>query len=417
MDFQRPNTARNRLIRRAVYTGLGLLLILSVSLGVSRLKPAAPIVERTTVWIDAVKRGPMVRQVRGLGTLVPEEIRWIPALTEGRVERIRVLPGAIVKPDSILLDLSDPELQLAVLDARAQLKAAEAEYNGLRVRLESQRLDQQATAVRVETEYQQAKLRADRDELLAKEGLTPDLTLRLSLATANELAKRYEIEKKRLDIYGESIEAQLAVQRTKVEQFNALFQLKLSQVKELQVKAGIDGVLQQLPVEVGQRVMPGTNLARVSEPKHLKAELKIPETQARDILVGQKASVDTRNGVIPGRVTRIDPAAQNGTVAVDVAIEGELPKGARPDLSVDGTVEIERLDDVLFVGRPVQVQSDSLVSLFKLEQGGKGAVRVKVRLGRSSVSTIEIIDGLRVGDQAILSDMSAWDAYDRVRFN
>lgn len=417
MDIQRPNSARNRLIRRVLYSALGLLLILSISFGVSRLKPASPVVERATVWIDSVKRGPMIRQVRGLGTLVPEEIRWIPALTEGRVERVRVLPGAIVKPDTILLDLSNPELQLAVLDAQAQLKAAEAEYSGLRVSLESQRLDQQATAVRVETEYHQARMRADRDELLAKDGLTPDLTLRLSLATANELAKRYEIEKKRLDIYGESIEAQLAVQRTKVQQFKALFELKQSQVKELQVKAGIDGVLQQLPVEVGQRVMPGTNLARVSEPKHLKAELKIPETQARDILVGQKASIDTRNGVIPGHVTRIDPAAQNGTVAVDVAIGGELPKGARPDLSVDGTIEIERLDDVLFVGRPVQVQSDSLVSLFKLEEGGKGAVRVKVRLGRSSVSTIEIIDGLRVGDQAILSDMSAWDAYDRIRFN
>jgi HlyD family secretion protein len=417
MDIQRPNAARNRLIRRVLYSGLGLVLVLSISFGVSRLKPASPVVERASIWIDAVKRGPMIRQVRGLGTLVPEEIRWIPALTEGRVERVRVLPGAIVKPDTILLDLSNPELQLAVLDAQAQLKAAEAEYSGLRVTLESQRLDQQATAVRVETEYHQAKLRADRDELLAKDGLTPDLTLRLSLATANELAKRYEIEKKRLDIYGESIEAQLAVQRTKVEQFKALFELKQSQVKELQVKAGIDGVLQQLPVEVGQRVMPGTNLARVSEPKRLKAELKIPETQARDILVGQKASIDTRNGVIPGHVTRIDPAAQNGTVAVDVAIEGELPKGARPDLSVDGTIEIERLDDVLFVGRPVQSQSDSLVSLFKLEEDGKGAVRVKVRLGRSSVNTIEIIDGLRVGDQAILSDMSSWDAYDRVRFN
>ena len=417
MDIQRPNAARNRLIRRVVYTAVGLLVILSVSLGVSRLKPAAPVVERATIWIDVVKRGPMVRLVRGLGTLVPEEIRWIPALTEGRIERIRVLPGALVKPDTILLDLSNPELQLAVLDAQAQLKAAEAEYNGLRVRLESQRLDQQATAVRVETEYHQAKLRADRDELLAKEGLIPDLTLRLSLGTAIELAKRYEIEKKRLDIYGESVDAQLAVQKTKVEQFKALYELKQSQVRELQVKAGIDGVLQQLPIEVGQRVMPGTNLARVSEPKRLKAELKIPETQARDILVGQKASIDTRNGVIPGRVTRIDPAAQNGTVAVDVAVEGELPKGARPDLSVDGTIEIERLDDVLFVGRPVQVQPDSLVSLFKLEEGGKGAIRLKVRLGRSSVSTIEIIEGLRAGDQAILSDMSAWDAYDRVRFN
>ncbi len=416
MDIPRPSAARQRRIRRVSYSALGLFVLVGVSLGLSRLKPAAPSVERGTIFSDKVKRGPMLRQVRGMGTLVPEEIRWIPALTEGRVERLRLLPGAVVTPDTVLLDLTNPELDLALLDARSQLKAAEAEYAGLRVRLESQRLDQQAAAARVQAEYHQARLRADRDEVLAREGLTPDLTLKLSKVTAEELGNRYEIEKKRLEIYGESVDAQLAVQKAKVEQFRALQGLKRSQVEALHVKAGTDGVLQQLPVEVGQRVAPGTNLARVAEPKRLKAELKVPETQAKDILIGQVSAIDTRNGIIPGRVTRIDPASQNGTVTVDVALEGDLPKGARPDLSVDGMIELERLKDVLSVSRPVQAQQDGLVTLFKIEPDGKGAARVKVRFGRTSVDRIEVLEGLNVGDEVVLSDMSAWDGYDRIRF-
>lgn len=416
MDIPRPSAARQRRIRRVIYSTVGLLAIVGVSFGLSRLKPAAPSVERGTIFSDKVKRGPMLRNVHGLGTLVPEEIRWIPALTDGRVERLRLLPGAVVKPDTVLLDLSNPELDLALLDAQSQLKAAEAGFVDLRVRLESQRLDQQAAAARVQAEYNQAKLRAERDEVLAREGLTPDLTLKLSKVTAEELSNRYEIEKKRLDIYEESISAQLAVQKARVEQFQAVYALKKSQVEALHVKADTDGVLQQLPVEVGQRVAPGTNLARVAEPKRLKAELKINETQAKDILIGQVASIDTRNGIIPGRVTRIDPASQNGTVTVDVALEGDLPKGARPDLSIDGTIELERLKDVLSVSRPVQAQQDGLVTLFKIEPDGKGAVRVRVRFGRSSVERIEILEGLNVGDEAVLSDMSAWDGYDRIRF-
>ena len=417
MDIARPSIARQRRIRRVIYSLIGALVVLGITLGLSRLKPAAPTVESSTVWPDTVKRGPMLCQVHGLGTLVPEEIRWIPALTEGRVERLRLLPGAVVTPGTVLLDLSNPELDLALLDAESQLKGAEAEYADLEVKLESQQLDQQSAVARVQAEYNQARMRADRDEILAREGLTPDLTLKLSKLTADELGNRYALEKKRLDIYGQSIQAQLAVQKARVQQFGALCELKRSQVNALHVIAGTDGVLQQLPVEVGQLVTPGTNLARVAEPKRLKAELKIAETQAKDIITGQPASIDTRNGIIPGRVTRIDPASKNGTVTVDVALEGSLPKGARPDLSVDGTIELERLDDVLFVSRPVQAQAESQITLFKVDPDGRGALRVKVKLGRSSVSTIQILEGLFVGDKVILSDMTAWDGYDRIRLN
>jgi len=359
----------------------------------------------------------MVRQVRGLGTLVPEEIRWIPAANEGRIERILVLPGKEVKADTVLLELSNPEMELAALNAEWQLKGAEAQYTDLRVRLESQRLDQQAATARVQAEYHQAKLKADRNALLAKDGLYPDVDLKLSQVTAEELSNRYALEQKRLDISSEFIEAQLAVQKTTVEQLRAVYQLKRSQVDSLHVRAGVDGVLQQLPIQVGQRVTPGTNLARVADPTRLKAEIKITETQAKDIQIGQPATVDTRNGIIPGRVIRIDPSVQNGTRTVDVVLKGDLPLGAVPDLTVDGTVELEHLDDVLYVGRPAFGQEKTTVSLFKVVDERRSAVRVQVKLGRSSVNFIEILEGLKVGDQVILSDMSAWDAYDRIRLN
>lgn len=415
MDIQRKSAARNRRIRRFLYLVVSLAAIVLITMGVSRLKPAAPTVERATVWLDTVKRGAMLRQVRGLGTLVPEAVRWIPAITEGRVERISVKPGAVVKADTVLLELSNPELQQATLDAETQFKTAQAESTSLRVRLESQHLDQEASVAKVQADYNQAKLRADTDEQLYKQGLISDLNTKLSKVSAEELANRYRIEQKRLAIDSESVQAQLAAQQAKVEQLQALFKLKRSQVDALRVRAGTEGVLQQLPVEVGQRVTPGATLAKVAEPKRLKAELKIAETQAKDIQIGQVASVDTRNGVIAGRVARIDPAVQNGTVTVDVALEEALPKGARPDLSVEGTIELERLDDVLYVGRPVQGQERSTVGLFKLLNDSQEAVRVPVKMGRSSVSTIEILEGLQVGDQVILSDMSQWDAVDRVR--
>jgi len=417
VDIARPSQAKSRRRKRILYSAAGLGAILLITLGLSRLKPAAPTVERATVWIDTVKRGEMLRQVRGLGTLVPEEIRWIPAITPGRVERLVVKPGTEVKADTVILELSNPELELAALEAESQLRAAEAQYTEVKVRLQSQKLDQQASAARVQSEYHQAKLRADTDAQLAEQGLIADITLKLSKVTADELANRNQLEQKRLEISGESVEAQLAVQRAAVEQQRAVARLRRNQYQALKVRAGIDGVLQQQPVEVGQQVSPGTNLARVAQPGKLKAVIKVAETQAKDIIIGQPASIDTRNGVLPGRVIRIDPAVQNGTVTVDISLEGPLPKGARPDLTVDGTVELERMENVLYVGRPAQGQGESLVGLFRLGEDGQIATRVKVKLGKSSVNTVEILEGLKEGDQVVLSDTSAWDAFDRIRLN
>ena len=416
MDIQRPSQAgRKRLIRFA-YAGGGLLAILVITLGLSRLKPAAPSVERGSVWIDTVRRGPMLRQVRGLGTLVPEEARWIPALSEGRVEKILVMPGTTVKRDTVVLELSNPQLDLDALDTAWQLKAAEAEAVNLKVRLESQRLDQVAATATVEANQKQAQLQADADKALSGEGLVSDINLKISQSRASEMTTRLEIDKKRLEINSEAIAAQLAVQEARLEQLRALSALKRRQVDALRVRAGIDGVLSQLPVEVGQQIALGAILAKVTVPGRLKAELRIAETQAKDIMLEQVASIDTRNGIVPGHVIRIDPSVQNGTVKVDVALEGALPKGARPDLSVDGTIELERLADVLQVGRPAFGQEQSTVGLFRLQGSGE-ASRVQVKLGRSSVNLVEIVEGLNEGDQVILSDTSAWDAFDRIRLN
>jgi HlyD family secretion protein len=418
MDIARPASfARQKRTRRIVYSGVGLVAVLLLTLGLSRLKPAAPSVERGTVWVDTVKRGEMLRQVRGLGTLVPEDIRWIPAASDGRVERILVQPGTAVKPDTVVLELSNPELELQALDAESQWRAAEAQYTELKVRLESQRLDQEAAAARVHAEYSSARMRAETEEQLAAQGLIADLTVKQSRVAADELANRDRIEKQRLDIAGEAVRAQLAVQQAQVEQRRALARLRRSQVQALRVRAGLEGVLQQLPVEVGQRVVPGNTLAKVAEPGRLKAVVRVAETQAKDVQIGQVATVDTRNGTVPGRVARVDPAATNGTVAVDIALEGPLPKGARPDLSVDGTIELERLENVLYVGRPAQGQGESLVGLFRLEADGQIASRVKVKLGRASVNTVEVVEGLKEGEQVVLSDTSAWDAFDRIRLN
>jgi len=417
MDIARPDVARSRRRRRILITIATFVALVTVTVGLSRLKPAAPSVERGVQLIDTVKRGPLLRQVRGSGTLVAEEVNWIPAVSEGRVDRIFIQPGTPVTADSVLLALSNPELSLAAQDAMLNLKAAEAEHVDLRVRLESQLLTQQAAAAQVEAEYHQAKLQAEADTELGKSGLVSALNVKLSNVRADELANRAEIEKKRLEISEESNRAQLQAQGARVEQVRALADLRRRQFEALRVRAGRDGVLQQLPVEVGQRVTPGTILAKVAEPGRLKAELRIAETQAKDILIGQSATIDTRNGTVPGRVSRIDPASQNGTVSVDVKMEGALPKGARPDLSVDGAIELENLKDVLFVGRPAFGQENSMVGIFKLDEDGRGASRVQVKLGRSSVTSIEIVEGLKVGDQVILSDTSAWDAFDRIRLN
>jgi HlyD family secretion protein len=417
MDIPRKSQVRLRWIRRIVLGAILLGAIGGLSWYVSRLKPAVLTVERASIWIDTVKRGPMLRQVRGMGKLVPEEIRWVPAVTEGRVEKKLLEAGARVTHETVLLELSNPQLEQETLNAEWDWKAAETSYSDLEVKLESEKLTQTAETVRIESEYKKAVLGYEANLELARDGLIPNLELKLKKATAEQLAQSLEIEKQRLKINQESSRAQLAVQKTRIDQAHALYALRKSQLDQLKVRAGVEGVLQQLPVEVGQRVALGTNLARVANPSKLKAELNIAETQAKDIQLGQEVSVDTRNGVIPGRVSRIDPAVKDGTVTVDVRLEAELPKGARPDLSVDGTIVLEKLEDVVYVGRPVQGQSDSLVSLFKLDRDGKHAARVSVKLGRSSVNTIEVKEGLKPGDQVILSDMAEQDGSDRIRLN
>ena len=417
MDIARPDIARAKKTRRIVY-GTAVVVILGVMTGfVSSLEPAAPRVDRDTVYMDTVERGSMLRQVRGTGTLVPEQIRWITAITSGTVEQIVIHPGAEVTPDTVIVDLSNPELVQQALEARLQLDAALARYESRRVELQSQVLTQQAGLAMVESDLILARLDEEADEELAADGLVSKIQLRQSQSRAAVLETRHEIEQQRLAIQADSVKAQLAAEQAEVDRLRTIYQLRQDHVTNLRVRAGNTGVLQEVPLEEGQSVTPGTNLARVGDPSRLKAELRIAETQAKDIQIGQPASIDTRNGVIPGHVIRIDPAVQQGTVTVDVALDGELPRGARPDLTVDGTIELERLENVIYVGRPVFGQEQSVVSLFKLEREGDHAVRTRVSLGRSSVNTIEVLEGLQPGDQVVLSDMSPWDAFDRVRLN
>lgn len=418
MDIQRPaSVAQAKKRRQYMFGAVGIIVIVLVSVVLARLKPAAPTVERATVWVDTVKRGPMVRQVRGLGTLVPvdEARRWVPASTQGRVEKIIMRPGVQVTPDTIVLELSDPNVQQALNDAEQLLRAAEADYNSLKARLEAETLNQRAAAAIVRADYENARTEREMNEGLAKDGLVSNLILKQSVVRAESLGTRNTIETDRLKVTEASVRAQLQSAQANIDQRRSNYNLRRQQVDQLRVRAGMHGVLEQVPVEVGQQVQPGTNLVRVADPTRLKAELRIAETQARDLTIGQIASVDTRNGIIPGKVIRIDPAAQNGTVTVDVALEGELPRGARPDLSVDGTIELERLDNVLFVGRPAFGQEQSTVGLFRLDPNTGEASRAQVQLGRSSVNTIEILGGLAEGDQVVLSDMSAWDQFERIR--
>ncbi len=372
MDVPRPNVAAKKRKRRIMIISAVALGVVLATIALSRLKPAVPSVDRSTVWIDTVKRGPMVRQVRGLGTLVPEEIRWIAANTEGRVDKIVVRPGAQVQADTLILELTSPELEQAAHDAELQATAAEAELTTLRATLQRELLDQESTTARVHSEYEQAKMERQTDDQLAKNGLVAELTYKTAKVKEDELSHRDEIEQKRLDFARGSIDPQIASKQAAVDQAKQLAQLKLNQVEALHVRAGMAGVLQQLPVEVGQRITPGTNLARVADPTKLKAEVKIAETQAKDIQINQKAVIDTRNGTVEGHVVRVDPAVEQGTVKVDVAIDGELPKGARPDLSVDGTIELERLNDVIYVGRPAFGQENNTVGIFKLVSGSSG---------------------------------------------
>jgi HlyD family secretion protein len=406
---------RKKRIRQAVYVLAALILIPLVTYALHTLKPAAPTVDKGVVWTDTVKRGSMLREVRGLGTLVPETIRLIPAATDGQVEERYLLPGVPVKANTAILLLQNPELQQAALDAEYQQKGAEAELNNLKAQLQNLLMDQTAKAAGVRSEFHQAQIQADTNEELFKLGLISDVVMKTSKVKAEELAKQNDIAEKQVTTFASSMEPQIAVQQSKVDELRALSDLKRSQVAQLRVTPGIDGVLQELDVEVGQKVTMGTVLARVAQPTHLKAQLKIAETQAKDVQIGQKASIDTHNGIISGHVTRIDPAVVNGTVTVDCSLEGTLPEGARPDLSVEGTVEIERLTDVIYVGRPVHGEADSTVGLFKVTADGSEATRVQVALGKTSVNTVEIKKGLQVGDTVILSDMSQWDNYDRIQ--
>ena len=417
MDIARPELKRQKRRRQILWVSIAVVVLIGVTVGISRLKPAAPTVDRSTIWTDTVKRGSMLRQVRGLGTLIPshEDVRQIPAETEATVIRIVKLPGSLVEPDTVLVEMSNPQLEQEALDAQLQVKAAEAEYQSLKVKLDSDLMTQKAGAATVNADYAEAQRQAQTDKALYDLGVISGLTAKASAGKAQELVTRNNIEDQRLTINEKAIASQLAVQQAKVEEMRALADLKQKQLQRLKVQAGVAGVLVDLPLQVGQHVLPGAELARIVQPNHLMAELKIPETQARDVQIGEPASVDTHNGVIPGEVSRVDPAVQNGTVTVDVKLTGELPKGARPDLSVDGTIDLERLENVLYVGRPAFGQETSTISMFKLDPDGKGATRVQVKTGRASVNLIQIDSGLHEGDTVILSDMSRWDNTDRVR--
>jgi HlyD family secretion protein len=417
MDIARPEFRKQKRRRQIIGGLIAFASLAAATFGVSRLKPAAPSVERSTVWTDTVKRGSMLRQVRGLGSLVPSQefIRQIPAETEATVVRIHELPGSQVKADTILVEMSNPQVEQSALDARLQLKATEAALESMRVKLQSDLMNQRAAAATVNSDYTQAKLQADMNKELRDLGLTPEITYKNSKTKAEELAIRNSLEGERLDINRKAIDSQMAEQQAKVDQMRALADLKHKQLEALKVRAGIEGVLVDLPLQVGQHVLPGTMLAKVVQPNHLMATLKVAETQARDVQIGQPAMVDTHNGTVTGTVMRVDPGVQNGTVTVDVKLTSELPKGARPDLSVDGTIDLERLEDVLYVGRPAFGQENGTISLFRLDPDEKGAVRLPVKVGRASVNSIQVLEGLHERDIVILSDMSRWDNAERIR--
>jgi HlyD family secretion protein len=417
MDIARPELKRRKQKRRILVGAAIVVAVLLVTVGLARLEPAAPTVARASVWVDTVREGEMLRQVRGPGVLAPREIRWIAAQTDGRVERIVVRPGAVVEPDTVVMEMSNPDLVQQTEEARYAVEAAEAEFTETKLRLSSEQLDQRADVAAARAEYESARLQAEAEKELSAKGIVAVVQYRRSELLAEQRRVRLEIEEERLQQFSASMDAQTASQRARLEQERNTYQRRLDQVDSLHVRAGIAGVLQQVPVEEGQRVTLGANIARVARPDDLQAELRIAETQARDVQIGQHVDIDTRNGIVEGRVIRIDPAVQAGTVQVDVELVGELPRGARPDLSVDGTIEIERLDHVVYTGRPAYGQPHSTVSLYKLTNDGRDAIRVPVQLGRSSVNSIEIVQGLVPGEQVILSDTSAWDDHERIRLN
>lgn len=415
VDIPRKSNTRLRLFRRILYGVIAVSILTGTAIYVSSLESAAPSVDLDKIWTDTVKRGPMLCQVRGAGRLVPEEIQWITAATNGRIERIFFEPGAQVSPDTVLIELSNSQLEQETLNAEWDWKAAQTNLEDLKVTLENRQLTQEADIARIESEYKQALLQYEAGSELAKDGLAADLEVKLKKVATEQLENRLKIEKKRFESGKKSIKAQLDVQQTRIDQLYAVYDLRKSQLKQLKVCAGVEGVLQLLSVEVGQQVNPGTSLARVVNSSRLKAELDIPETQARDIQIGQEVSIDTRNSIILGKVSRIDPTVTDGTVTVDVRLEAELPRGARPDLSVYGTIILDKLEDVLYVGRPVNGQGNSRIGLFRLDKDRKRAERVIVTMGISSVNTIEVREGLNVGDEVILSDMTAQDGFNSIK--
>ena len=413
MDIPRAPVNRGR--KRILYGAIALVALVAMTLGLRGLKPAAPRVDRASIWIDSVQKGPLVIEVRGPGTLVPERIRYISAITAGRVERRLAEPGQEVQPETVLLELSNPDVQLEALESERQLTVSQADRVNLQTDLKTQRLNQEAQVAAAKAAYLDAKRNAEAaQELVAKE-LISTMEASRALDRVEEMETRYRVEEERLQVMVGASDSQLALQKAQVGRLNAVTEFQRSRVRSMKVLAGAHGILQELPLEVGQWAQSGATLARLVEPGKLKAVLRIPETQAKDISIGQPAKIDTRNGIVRGKVRRIDPAVQNGTVTVDVSLEGEMPRGARPDLSVDGTIEVERLPDVLHVGRPAYGQANSAVGLFKLTPDGSEATRATVRLGRTSVNTVEIVGGLSRGDKVIISDMSRWDGYDRVR--
>ncbi len=428
MDVPRKNARRNKVVRWTMGIIIFVAVIGGLSFGVTRLKPAAPPVDFSTLWPDTVRRGDMTREVHGLGTLVPEDTMLITATTDGRVQRILIRPGTPVRSASLVMVLTSPELETDVLSKQYTLKAAQADYDNLKVTLQKTMMDIKSKVAQVNADYNTAKLQADRDTSLAKDGLVSEIDAKISTTKAQQLNEQLQIEQQRLGIESQADEAQLAASRVKVEQLQAEYNLKKSQMDQLNVRAGFDGMLEALPspllpVEEGQKVTAGTPLGKVAQPSHLKAELKIAETQVKDITIGQSAVIDTRlagggwNGLIDGKVSRIDPSILNGTVTVDVALKGPLPPVLRPDLSVDGTIQLEKLTNVVYVGRPIIGQENATVTLFKIEPDGKYASKVKVTFGKASVNTIEVKSGLNVGDRVILSDMSSVDQYDRIKLN
>ena len=416
MDIKRPGKSKlKKRIRIGILVVIGLGAVGGITFVLAKLKPAAPTLDRSTAVIETVKRGQMLLEVHGNGTLVPQVTRWVPAPADGRVEKIMVQAGVEVGAGTVIVELSNPQMEQQALDAEFQVKAAQADQESLRVRLESENMTQQSAIATINAEYSQAKIQLDTDEVLAKQGLTPELLLKISRVKVQDLANRLKVEQQRLAISGRATKAQINAQDSRIQQLRALAKLKKDQVDALKVRAGTNGVLQVVAVQEGQQVAPGVNIARVADPASLKAELKIAETQIKDVRLGQPVAVDTRNGIIQGQVSRIDPAAREGTFVVDVELTGPLPGSARPDLSVDGTIELARLNNVLNVGRPAFGQGQQTVGMFRLTPDGQEAVRTQVTLGRSSVSTIEILSGLKEGDQVILSDTSAMDSYNRIR--